>query len=353
MDKPLGIFTISPEVIRTKTANDIATVVHEAGHFIQKELFGGIDWKPLAPFRDELRAMATKPRAGQSPLPEGFAEFVAKYVVDPAAALRDAPKFYEHFENQVINQAPEFGKALLNAREAVKKWAEQPAAQEVLSHISIEGREGEGFLSQLLGRDTWDRLYTNFLDRLYPLKKATDLLAAGVELPADMNPYTLARTFAGALIDGKPYTVGFVIREDVNGKRYYDRSLTEIVNEGQKARASGPLAVSARTDGGGMNASSLESIVRKHRSVKPDTKAGLMQSAYESRDLMDFSRRGRLTNSFNIMTAFFNASLQGLDRTARGAVENPRRFIVRGGQTGKDGCRQEGGLSPAGRHPQR
>jgi hypothetical protein len=185
----LGIFKISPEVIRTKTTNDIATVVHEAGHFIQKELFGGIDWKPLAPFRDELRAMATKPRAGQSPLPEGFAEFVAKYVVDPAAALRDAPKFYEHFENQVINQAPEFGKALLNAREAVKKWAEQPAAQEVLSHISVEGREGEGFLGQLLSRDTWDRLYTNFLDRLYPLKKATDLLAAGEELPADMNPY--------------------------------------------------------------------------------------------------------------------------------------------------------------------
>ena len=38
-------------------------------------------------------------------------------------------------------------------------------------------------------------------------------------------------------------------------------------------------------------------------------KAGLMQAAYESRDIMDFSRRGKLTASFNLITAFFNASM--------------------------------------------
>jgi hypothetical protein len=193
-----GIYKVTTEVIRTRTANDIATIVHEAGHHIQKMLFGDISYKPLAPFRAELEAIATKPRSGQSPLPEGFAEFVAKYVVDPGEARRVAPTFYDHFENQLVSQAPEFGKALLDAREAVRKWAEQPAAQEVLSHINIEGREGEGMISRLLSKDTWERLYTNFVDRLYPLKKAVELLANGEELPADMNPYTLARTFAGA-----------------------------------------------------------------------------------------------------------------------------------------------------------
>lgn len=34
-----GIYKITPEVIRTRTANDVATVVHEAGHHIQKQLF--------------------------------------------------------------------------------------------------------------------------------------------------------------------------------------------------------------------------------------------------------------------------------------------------------------------------
>ncbi|MEA4990884.1 hypothetical protein SDC9_16007 [bioreactor metagenome] len=209
-----GIYKVTPEVIRTRTANDVATVVHEAGHHIQKQLFGDISAAPLRAFRDELAPIATQPRAGQSALPEGFAEFVAKYVVNPDEAKAVAPRFYEHFEKTLSERAPEFGTALLNAREAVKRWADQPAAQEVLSHISIEGRESEGLISRLLSKDTWDSLYTNFVDRLYPLKKATDILAEGKELPADMNPYTLARTFAGAkgkathFIERSPFTYG-------------------------------------------------------------------------------------------------------------------------------------------------
>ncbi|KAF5057974.1 Large polyvalent protein associated domain 38 [anaerobic digester metagenome] len=211
---PEGIYKVTPEVIRTRTANDVATVVHEAGHHIQKQLFGDISAAPLRAYRDELAPIATQPRAGQSALPEGFAEFVAKYVVNPDEAKAVAPRFYEHFEKTLSDRAPEFGTALLNAREAVKRWAEQPAAQEVLSHISIEGRESEGLISRLLSKDTWDSLYTNFVDRLYPLKKATDILAEGKELPADMNPYTLARTFAGAkgkathFIERSPFTYG-------------------------------------------------------------------------------------------------------------------------------------------------
>jgi hypothetical protein len=209
-----GIYKVTPEVIRTRTANDVATVVHEAGHHIQKQLFGDISFKPLRAYRDELAPIATQPRAGQSALPEGFAEFVAKYVVNPDEAKAVAPRFYEHFEKTLSERVPEFGTALLNAREAVKRWADQPAAQEVLSHISIEGRESEGLISRLLSKDTWDSLYTNFVDRLYPLKKATDILAEGKELPADMNPYTLARTFAGAkgkathFIERSPFTYG-------------------------------------------------------------------------------------------------------------------------------------------------
>lgn len=209
-----GIYKVTPEVIRTRTANDVATVVHEAGHHIQKQLFGDISAAPLRAFRDELAPIATKPRSGQSSLPEGFAEFVAKYVVDPKDAMESAPRFYEHFEKLLVDRAPDFGKALLNARDAVKRWADQPAAQEVLSHINIEGRENEGIISRLTSRDTWDKVYTNFVDRLYPLKKATDILAEGKELPADMNPYTLARTFAGAkgkathFIERSPFTYG-------------------------------------------------------------------------------------------------------------------------------------------------
>lgn len=194
----LGLFKVKPEVIRTRVANDIATITHEAGHAIQKALFGSIDESPLKPFEAELAPIATEPRPGQSNLPEGFAEFVSKYVVNPEEAKQVAPKFYAHFEQLLQTQSPEFATALLNAREAVRKYAEQPAALEVLSHINIEGREKEGLLARALSRDTWDRLYTNFVDRLFPLKKATELMTNGQELPPDMDPYILARTFAGA-----------------------------------------------------------------------------------------------------------------------------------------------------------
>ena len=210
----LGIFKVKPEVIRTKMANDVTTIMHEAGHYIQKALYGDIDWRPLAPFRAELAPIATKPKGGKSNLPEGFAEFVAKYVCDPQEALRVAPKFYEHFEALLQEKSPEFQKALLNAREAVRKWADQPAALEVLSHVNIEGRQNEGLLARLLSRDSWDRLYTNFIDRLYPLRKATDIMAQGQELSPDMNPYILARTFAGAkgkathFIEHSPFEFG-------------------------------------------------------------------------------------------------------------------------------------------------
>jgi len=53
-------------------------------------------------------------------------------------------------------------------------------------------------LARLFSRDTWDRVYTDFIDRLYPLKRAVEMLTNGEELPADMNAYTLARTFSGA-----------------------------------------------------------------------------------------------------------------------------------------------------------
>lgn len=197
LERALGIYKQTPEVIRVKTANDIATIVHEAGHHLQNTLFGTIEAKPLVPFRDELAPMATKPRSGQSPLPEGFAEFVAKYVVNPTEAKTMAPRFYDHFENLLDQNAPRLKQVLLQARDGVKKWAEQPSVLEVLSHISIEGKK-PGLFERIASPQTWERLYTNFVDRLFPLQKAAKLLAAGEELPAHMNPYTLARTFAGA-----------------------------------------------------------------------------------------------------------------------------------------------------------
>ena len=189
-DKALGIWKPDAEVIRLGWANNIKTAVHEIGHHLQDMLFPGRN--PLRPFKDELLPIATKPKSGQSPLPEGFAEFVAKYVVNPDEARQLAPRFYDHFEQALRQAPPEIGKALLDARKGVERWAKQPAALEVLSHVSMEEKGPPGLLRRIFKPETWDSLYTNFIDRFYPLKKARDYLADGKELPADMDVYVMA-----------------------------------------------------------------------------------------------------------------------------------------------------------------
>ncbi|MBB5142522.1 LPD38 domain-containing protein [Desulfovibrio intestinalis] len=188
-----GIYKPWEEVSRVRIANDISTIVHEAGHHLQKKIFGTLDEKPLLAFADELAPIATTPRKGQSPLPEGFAEFIARYVVDPQGAREKAPRFYDYFEGHLENGNPALLQSLQNARTGVRRWNEQPAVNEVLSQINAVESETTGSL-----RQTWRQAYTTFIDDLHPLKKAVDQMASGRELPAALDPYLLARTYRGA-----------------------------------------------------------------------------------------------------------------------------------------------------------
>jgi hypothetical protein len=192
-----GIYKPTTEVVRTKVANDITTVTHEVGHHLQKVLFGKIDAQDLAPWESELTPIATKPRPGQSPLPEGFAEFVARYIVNPEQAKSAAPKFLEAFEAKLDKDAPEVKQVLLQAREMVKKWSEQPALMRVLSHISVGDTGKPGFLEKAMSGETWSDLYTSTVDRLNPIDNLVKSgLKPGEKLPADLNPYKLARVYA-------------------------------------------------------------------------------------------------------------------------------------------------------------
>lgn len=200
-----GIYKERVEVIRTRVANEIGTVVHELGHHMDKMLSGEIDGKLWQAFAHELDPIATKANAGQAKVTEGFAEFVRLFVTDPEQAARVAPEFLQHFESEVAAKAPEAFAALKTAQEQVKAYLEQPAVSEVLSHISFDNKE-PGFFSRLidpeLRKESWlnlkERVVTNFVDRLHPLKKVVEQLAEGRELAADENPYVLARLYAGA-----------------------------------------------------------------------------------------------------------------------------------------------------------
>lgn len=215
MRRALGIFKVRPEVIRTQLANDLATVAHEIGHFIDKRVFSNMafdDGALAAPagrrmhglqphifdaFLGELAPIATMGNPGT----EGFAEFVSKYVVDPVDAARRAPKFYKFFEDALAKDAPEVQDALSWARSEYQRYIDQPATAKALSMMSIGDPRDKG-LSQ---RD----YYHFFVDDLVPLQRWVEAVA-GPEMRNKLwrrqqwsnidaldDPYTLRRLLSG------------------------------------------------------------------------------------------------------------------------------------------------------------
>lgn len=194
----LGIYKVKPEVIRTRLANNVAVVAHEVGHHLQKTVLGGIEEGPLEPWRAELAAMATPDRLGRkNSLTEGFAEFIAKYVANPEQARQMAPRFLEHFEAEMDKKAPQIKAVLLDAREMVRRWSEQPAVMEVLSHIDKGGSRSGLAWKLLFDKETWHTLYTGLVDDLHQFSRIVREMAEGKDLPTSQDPEVLARLFRG------------------------------------------------------------------------------------------------------------------------------------------------------------
>lgn len=60
------------------------------------------------------------------------------------------------------------------------------------------------------------------------------------------------------------------------------------------------------------------------RSANTGGKEGMLKAGFASRELtLDFSRAGTQTKAINMITAFFNSQVQGVDRTIRAIKDNP------------------------------
>lgn len=79
------------------------------------------------------------------------------------------------------------------------------------------------------------------------------------------------------------------------------------------------------------HASEMAARVQLYTNLKEAGK-GHMEAAFEARDLLDFALTGK-AESVRVLTAtipFLNARMQGLDRLARGARDNPAAFALKG-----------------------
>jgi hypothetical protein len=117
-----------------------------------------------------------------------------------------------------------------------------------------------------------------------PEKTAIFLAVSGIikdgiyltTIPKNKNGL-LTHVFAGkAAIDGTPYAISYAIREDNNGRRYYDHNLTKIEALDQIESPSGELRrTRAQTTPDGVTSTgeeSLSNILKKHLKVNSDVK---------------------------------------------------------------------------------
>jgi hypothetical protein len=103
------------------------------------------------------------------------------------------------------------------------------------------------------------------------LERVPELIENGIYLETVSKSNGLdSHIFAAkATIDGRPCVIGFVVREDSNGKRYYDHAIR--IESGDRAETS--LRATETTDGNlPENPNTLSNIVQKHLKVNSKTK---------------------------------------------------------------------------------
>lgn len=113
-------------------------------------------------------------------------------------------------------------------RTAVKQWA-----KENFSKDTVIANADTGWQVQVTPKGIENSLSHGFdetLARSVPF--IPQIIEGGVHVDSiRKTPQLLSHIFANKIrLDGQDYVVGFVLREDVNGNRFYDHELTEIIN---------------------------------------------------------------------------------------------------------------------------
>ncbi|HDW3056225.1 TPA: 4'-phosphopantetheinyl transferase [Bacillus cereus] len=195
-DAVSGIYKNSPEVIRTRDYGDLETLAHETGHHLDKK-FGLNDPK----FDDELMKLGSH-TSGQNYTPEqirqeGMAEFMRRYLLNPAMAEQEAPTFMKHFQNTIPEDVQ---KGLKKVQEDAQIWANQGDEARFRVKINVnEKPKGLERVKQVLQKlpNSKEEFYTDVMDRLYPISKAEKEILGGELADASVSPYKKARLAAG------------------------------------------------------------------------------------------------------------------------------------------------------------
>lgn len=124
-----------------------------------------------------------------------------------------------------LAETPEQAKTL---REAVKAWARERFPKGTTTRNVDTGWDVQ--ITPKGVRDSLSHGFDALLARSVPF--IPQIIESGIHVDSiRKTPQLLSHIFAGKIrLDGQDYVVGFVLREDVNGNRFYDHELTEIIS---------------------------------------------------------------------------------------------------------------------------
>lgn len=194
-----GYFNKVRNLIATQRANELPTVAHEVGH----KLDALFDLSRNRAIRAELDHLGdpSRPDSNSSWTPsktlkykygEGIGEFIRYWLTEPGTASRLAPQTEAYF-NGILDANPDFGDVMRQAQKDIDNWRHAPAEARLDSAISIGGNPNKT-------RYGLSQLTRDVVDDLHILRLAVDDVKniSGRGLPADQNPYILARLLRGS-----------------------------------------------------------------------------------------------------------------------------------------------------------
>lgn len=247
MRNALGVFNSRTGVVRVKEVPDFEVAAHEAGHAIEAKIGPQLTAlmqahaSELAPLISNASAYAPSQH-----VKEGFAEWVRRYIGNPAHAQQTAPNFSFAFEQFTNANHPEILKALNNASDAYRAYLQAPSTDAVgaVRRSVDENLTSFGKLREQLREEGFPAVIKSFMQNAYsalvddkaPVTRAVRDLARSI------------REQSGALVDLKDVDNPDVLFRMLSRSRQAAvRDMMDGVRPYQSVTAQGPSLANAIT----------------------------------------------------------------------------------------------------------